>query len=239
MKISVIIPVYNNEKFVRESVESAVNQTLQPDEIILIDDGSTDNTNEILDELSDEYSIVSMYRVKHGGIGHAINEGIKKSTGDIICWLSSDDIWKPEKLETQKIVYDEEKNKDKIIFSDWEEITEFGDTTRVNRYPFFSTTNFRITCNKSCVVNFSTIWIPRSIIEKVGLFPTKDYFETNGGEDYYWLLRSIRLNIDYVHIPVSLVKYRVHDNMLTKKVWGEVKENERRIKDRIEKEFGY
>ncbi len=94
--ISVIIPVYNAEKYVGEAIESVLSQTIQPMEIILIDDGSTDSSAEKVNEYTPD---VELIRQENKGIGGARNTGIKNAKGDIIAFLDSDDLWPEDHLE--------------------------------------------------------------------------------------------------------------------------------------------
>jgi len=82
--ISIIIPVYNCERYIAEAIESALNQTWEDKEIIVIDDGSTDGTAEI----AKSYKVIYIYK-PNGGTGSALNMGIKLARGDWIKWLSA------------------------------------------------------------------------------------------------------------------------------------------------------
>lgn len=98
-KVSVIIPVYNVEKYLRECLDSVINQTLSDIEIICINDGSTDNSGNILDEYSTMDSRIKVIHQVNGGVGNARNVGIKISTGDYIYFLDSDDYIVPDAIE--------------------------------------------------------------------------------------------------------------------------------------------
>ncbi len=99
-QLSVIIPVYNAEKYLEECVDSIRNQTLKDIEIILIDDGSTDASPEILDRLSNEDERIKIFRKENGGAGLARNLGLEKATGEYIGFVDSDDLTEPEMFET-------------------------------------------------------------------------------------------------------------------------------------------
>ena len=99
-KVSVIIPVYNNSNFIRECIDSVINQTYKNLEILIIDDNSTDNSRDIIDSYKDK-RIKKIYFKKNKGAGLARNEGIKKSTGNYICFIDSDDYWVLDKIEKQ------------------------------------------------------------------------------------------------------------------------------------------
>lgn len=100
MKISVIIPAYNVQEYIRRSIESVLCQEIKPFEVIVIDDGSTDNTAKIIKE----YPNIIYYYKENGGEPTARNLGIQKAKGDWIAWLDSDDEWLPNHLENFKKV---------------------------------------------------------------------------------------------------------------------------------------
>lgn len=98
-KISVIIPVYNTAGYLPECIESLLNQTRIPDEIILVDDGSTDNSAKICENYGENYSLIKIIHKKNGGLGFARNTGMQAATGDYICFLDSDDRLEKDCLE--------------------------------------------------------------------------------------------------------------------------------------------
>lgn len=100
--VSVIIPTYNSEKYIEETLNSVLNQTYGEFEIIIIDDCSKDNTFEIVKEYEKKYSnIVCLKQEQNKGVAEARNRGIKKSRGRYIAFLDSDDLWHEKKLEKQ------------------------------------------------------------------------------------------------------------------------------------------
>ncbi|WP_234734743.1 glycosyltransferase family A protein [Tellurirhabdus bombi] len=96
--ISVILPVYNAEKYLEESLESIWAQTLPPQEVIAINDGSTDNSLEILNKFSHKLRIVSR---ENRGICASLNQAIQLAKGELITFLDADDMWVDDKLEQQ------------------------------------------------------------------------------------------------------------------------------------------
>lgn len=98
-KISVIIPAYNSEKTILATITSVQNQTFTDWEIIVIDDGSTDNTLKILEQIQDER--IRIYSYDNRGVSSARNRGINHATGEFISFLDADDLWLPDKLELQ------------------------------------------------------------------------------------------------------------------------------------------
>ena len=103
-KISFIIPIYNTEKYINNCIESIVNQGLENYEIILIDDGSTDNSSQICDTLSESNNNIIVYHRKNSGVSASRNFGIKKSTGDKIFFVDSDDTLEPNSLKNIKSI---------------------------------------------------------------------------------------------------------------------------------------
>jgi len=97
-KVSVIIPNYNYGRFLRQSIESALDQTLKPHEVIVVDDGSTDESNDVLDSFGDAILSVSQ---ENAGVAAARNRGAGIATGDILAFLDADDFWGATKLEKQ------------------------------------------------------------------------------------------------------------------------------------------
>jgi len=97
-KVSIIIPTYNRAHCISSTINSALNQTYPNIEIIVVDDGSNDGTAEAV---SDFGSKISYFYKQNGGVSSARNFGITKSSGELIAFLDSDDIWLPEKLEKQ------------------------------------------------------------------------------------------------------------------------------------------
>jgi GT2 family glycosyltransferase len=99
---SVVIPTYNRGKLLPVAVESALSQTCTPLEILVVDDGSTDDTREVARGFPSQ---VTYIRQENGGVSVARNRGIKKARGDIVAFLDSDDAWEPDKLEVHAEVH--------------------------------------------------------------------------------------------------------------------------------------
>ncbi|MDH3443864.1 MAG: glycosyltransferase family 2 protein [Deltaproteobacteria bacterium] len=96
--VSVIIPAFNSGRFIRETLDSVLHQTYKRLEIIVVDDGSTDNTQQCVEGY---HSSVRYFRKDNGGVGSARNAGLRAGSGDYIAFLDHDDLWLPEKLDIQ------------------------------------------------------------------------------------------------------------------------------------------
>lgn len=116
MKISVIIPVYNSSTYLRKCLDSVVNQTLKDIEIIVINDGSTDDSKNIIEEYSCKYKNINFIDQENKGIGKTRNIGIKKATGEYITFVDSDDYIKENMLE-EYYKYAKKHNFDLVIGS--------------------------------------------------------------------------------------------------------------------------
>lgn len=109
--VSVVIPVYNGDNFVREAIESALSQDYENIEIVVVNDGSPDD-GKTRNACMEYEGKINYYEKENGGCSSAINYGIKKAKGDFISWLSHDDLYKPNKISHQMELY-EKKNLDK------------------------------------------------------------------------------------------------------------------------------
>ena len=108
-KVTVIVPIYNVEKYVRQAIESTINQTYKNLEIILVDDGSTDSSKQICDEYKEKYDRVKVIHKENGGLSDARNAGLEECTGKYIMFLDSDDFLEPDAVEN---MYNEIVKKD-------------------------------------------------------------------------------------------------------------------------------
>ncbi len=97
--VSVVIPVHNGAHFLSEAIESALNQTLRPIEILAVDDASTDNSIRIIEQIKSDIPIRIIRRTANGGPGSARNEGFRNALGELIAFLDQDDVWLPNHLE--------------------------------------------------------------------------------------------------------------------------------------------
>jgi glycosyltransferase involved in cell wall biosynthesis len=97
--ISVIIPVYNGEKTIKQTVESVLNQTFRDFELLIINDGSQDATLEIIQAINDER--IQVFSYQNSGVSASRNRALTKAKGEFISFIDADDLWTPNKLELQ------------------------------------------------------------------------------------------------------------------------------------------
>lgn len=136
MKISVIIPVYNVEKYLKQCVDSVLAQDFTDYEIILVDDGSTDNSPIICDEYARKYPQINVIHKTNGGLSDARNFGIEKAKGDYLMFLDSDDFWEGEKILSDLSIIIDYNNPDIIMhgFTYYYNTTKQKDTTSFDLY---------------------------------------------------------------------------------------------------------
>jgi len=231
MKVSIVIPVYNAEKYIRECVESAINQTYGNIEIITINDGSTDNSLRILQEYSDKIKIISK---SNGGTASALNIGIENMTGEWFKWLSADDVLYPNAI--QELILEGKKFKDKkksILYSNYEIIDSEGKTIKEfiePNYNELSEFELNTLLLDHHIGNGTTSLIHKSALDEYGVFDERIGF----AEDYeLWLRFCLIYGCRLVLVPKVLAKYRLHENQLTQSKAEKALDNATKIRNMI------
>lgn len=213
-KVSIIIPVYNGSNFIKQSIESALAQTYENIEIIVVNDGSTDNgkTAEIVKLFGQKVKYIEK---ENGGVASALNKGIEESSGEYISWLSHDDLYLPNKIEKEIKVLKKLEDKNTIIFSNFDLIDENG--SKITRTAYTKNIKKEELCQgiypvvRGCV-NGCTILIPKLCFKKVGYF--NETLKTTN--DYEMWIRLFNEFPSYF-IEDSIIKYRIHKNQDTNK----------------------
>lgn len=202
--VSIIIPVFNGSKYLREAIDSALNQTYHNIEVIVINDGSDDcgKTEQIATSYGER---VRYYSKPNGGVATALNFGILNMKGEYFSWLSHDDVYYPEKIETQINYLKKIGNKNVALYSDYEFIDHEGKYLRTNRIKHIPPEKFRYSIIISRPVNGCTTLIPKIFFETVGLFNEK----LKTIQDYEMWFRMSE-QFDFIHIPEILIKSRRH-----------------------------
>jgi glycosyltransferase involved in cell wall biosynthesis len=207
--ISVIIPAFNRAHTLPKALDSVLSQTLKPREIIVVDDGSTDETNAVLAN----YPGLCIISQDNRGVSAARNMGIEKAGGDWIAFLDSDDEWLSDKLEKQ---WDAICNDDKLICHTEEIWIRNGQ--RVNpmkKHKKFGGIIYE-RCLPLCVISPSSVMIHRSVFKDVGVFDES----LEVCEDYdLWLRICAKYSVLFIDEPL-IVKYGGHEDQLSRKYWG-------------------
>jgi len=213
MKVSIVIPVYNAEKYLKESLDSALNQSFSDTEVIAVNDGSTDNSLRILEKYSDKIKIINQ---ENGGVASALNTGIKNMTGEWFKWLSADDLLYPNAIE--ELMLEAGKLKDKkhtILYGDFDFIDDKGeiiDHMNEPNYNQLTDFEFNVILLDHLVGNGTTCLIHKSTIDEFGMFKEGIDFEDYELWLRYCLIHKCRLKL----VPKAIAKYRIHKGQLTK-----------------------
>lgn len=200
--VSVIIPTYNRAELVRRAVESVLAQTYKNIEVIVIDDGSTDDTASLLAPYLKH--IVYVLESNNGGsVGRARNIGIKHSKGDYLAFLDSDDEWLPDKLEKQVSLL--KSPNVHIAYCDAYYVDEKGDILAIKRERRRGNILRHLLIDNVVSGSASAVILRRDCFDKVATF--REDIDTPEDWDL-WLRLAFHFDFDYV--PVPLVKIRVH-----------------------------
>ncbi len=203
--ISVVIPAYNAERTILETIESVQKQTFSDLEIILIDDGSIDKTKELVQGVADERLKIFCY--ENAGVAIARNRGIAHAKGEFIAFLDADDLWTPDKLEFQLRAL--QQHLEAGVTYSW--TSYFTDGQRESLIPGNSTFYEGDVYSKLLVNNFlangSNPLVRRKAIESVGEFdPT-----CTPSEDWDFYLR-LAVHWSFVVVPKHQILYRQSQN---------------------------
>ena len=211
MKVSVIIPTFNRFSLISRAIDSVLNQTIKPFEIIVVDDGSSDNTSTFI---KNNYKSVKLIKQNNLGVSKARNVGIKNSSGDWIALLDSDDEWKNNKLEVQ-IKSLSEYDYYSVCHTNEIWIRNGIRVNQKKRHQKYGGDIFD-KCLDICRISPSSIIFKKNIIDEVGWF--------DEGlpicEDYdLWLRITANFKILFIDKPL-VIKYGGHSDQLSKSVNG-------------------
>jgi glycosyltransferase involved in cell wall biosynthesis len=206
-KVSVIIPTYQCATYVSLAVKSVLTQTYRDFDVIVVNDGSTDNTLQVLAEFNEKIQVITQ---ANGGSSAARNTGIRATSSEYIAFLDADDFWLPHKLEQQMPLFEEDPKVGLV----------FGDILLATSKGVLKDTNFKLMPPSKGMVfhdlfkgNFipaTSVVIRRCCIDEVGFFDEG----VLGPEDYdLWLRISQAWNVAYVNEPVAI--YRISPGQLS------------------------
>lgn len=203
-KVSIIMPVYNGGNYFRLALESALRQTANNVEIVVVNDGSTDGgaTDAIAKAYGDRIKYIPQ---ENRGVAGALNTAIANMTGEFFAWLSHDDIYLPHKIESQLKYFDRLGNKDAMLFSDYELIGPSGESIAVAQWSHKDFVNKPMLPLYRGMINGCTIFIPRHILHEFGPFD-----EALRHTQDYDLWNRILAKYEFFHQPEVLIQYRVH-----------------------------
>lgn len=206
--VSAIITGYNYANFLPDAIESVLGQTRIPDEIIVVDDGSTDHTAEVVARYVDR-GVRYVYR-ENGGAGAARNTGIRESKGDWIAFLDGDDRWLPDKLAVQLAHAERNPTVGLVTGSERQVFASGGEPYDVRRKPVGAADFYPRILIENTIGNPSLTLVRRECFERVGLFD-----ETMPlGQDWEMWIRIARAFPVGV-VDAVLILFTRHDTSLT------------------------
>lgn len=209
--IAAIIPLYNGARFIAEAIASVVNQTRPPDEIIIVDDGSTDNGPDVVRELARTIPLTLLTK-SNGGQSAARNFGIRHARSSLVALLDQDDFWYPRHLEVLEQPFLDHVDADRIgwVYSDLDEVEENGGLTRqcllADMGVVHPKTNVFDCLAEDMFILPSAALFRRSAFDAIGGFDER----FSGYEDDDFFLRLLRANYLNIYIPEALSAWRMH-----------------------------
>jgi glycosyltransferase involved in cell wall biosynthesis len=217
-KVSVIMPVLNGRRFIGEAIQSIADQTYSNCELVVVDDGSTDGTQECVQSFMDRLEIRYVRHESPQGIAPSMNDGLRHATGDFISFLDHDDAWFPDFVRTQ-VTYLQEHPETGMVHSDFQTIDVEGNVieasvaaARGRQRP--SGYVFPALFMDSFIVG-NSVMIRRECFTRLGIFDES----LRWGDYHMWLRIARHYRVDYM--PKVLTKYRQHPSQSTRSTAGE------------------
>jgi glycosyltransferase involved in cell wall biosynthesis len=205
-KVSIVIPVHNGARYLAVAIASALDQTYPNVEVVVVDDGSDDTSNAIALGYGNRVKLIEQ---ENRGLGAALNAGIEAMTGAFFCWLSHDDVYKPDKIARQVEFYRRIARDDVALFSDYETIDAVGaETGRVAFEPEIG--GHPRLALWGDYLEASTIFVPKSAFDRFGRFDEALRFTPDID---LWMKWSDHLH--FVHMPEALVQKRLHSDQIS------------------------
>ena len=210
--ISAVVAAYQAERFIGETLESILTQTRPPEEVIVVDDGSTDGTARELERFS---GAIRVLRRPNGGCPAAFNTAFQAARGDFVAMCGADDIWEPQKLEWQLEAIQAYPDAD-VLFG---HAVVFGQIEAEHLRPtgsgLLESSALRNALFIDNCVCAPSVVIRRSLFERLGPF-----VEDFGADDYEYWFRCLRAGARFYYDPRTVMRWRRHENNLSmRKPW--------------------
>jgi len=205
-KITIGIALYNREDLIGEAIESALNQTYKDYEILVVDDGSTDNGKEVVEKYQKENPKIRYVYKEHSGLAETRNVSIKEAKGDYIVWLDADDALMPETLELEIQEFEKDPSLDVVYCDLYKTNKDLNDIVEVARFRQFTRNQFIAALIWCCAVSHNgTMFKKESYLKMGGYDP---YFAR--AQDYeFWTRFAKKPDLKLKHIPKPLYKHRM------------------------------
>jgi len=225
MLVSILICTYNGEKYIKKTITSAINQSYPNIEIIIVDDGSTDNTKKIIKDYSNKYENIKVFFQINKGLPNARNNGINKCNGEWIAFLDQDDLYEYNKIENQ--IKLSKKNKSiKFFFHDTNYINESDEIIDSHMknfilpYPIIiKKLSTELLIKYGSYIDSESVFFKKDVIKNIGNMNTRFSYLC----DYEFFIRvSLKYDIMYTYSKYS--SWRIHDSQQQKNNKNQKKE---------------
>jgi glycosyltransferase involved in cell wall biosynthesis len=204
--VSVVIPVFNAEKYLRQAISSALDQTLPPHEIIIVDDGSTDSSREIASSFGPAVICLSQ---QHQGPSAARNLATARSSGDWIAFLDADDYWLPDKLARQAAVIEADPNVE-LVYTGRTELLPDGTTRDVPAMPVPWVRR---------MLAFEDPIFPTTVMARRSLLMEHPWPDSFKSSEDWWLFYRLSRITTFAAIEEPTAIYRLHLESLNNREW--------------------
>lgn len=231
-KITVYTSCYNQGEYLERAIVSVLHQSVQPYEYILINDGSTDNTKEVMDKWSRKIGFIRAFSLeKQPTTAHVHNYSINRMQGNIWCWMPADDLFRPDLLEKKLKLFNSGMDK-AVIYSSGDTINEKGIVTGEWGMENCSPEDFAMKQYNKCFTGCTGLWVPKELFD-VQLFPT----HAHPCEDYWWTLYMSFKGYKFIKIQDKLYNKRIHSNRVNARLPKEIQERVVVIKQEMKEKF--
>lgn len=225
IKVSIFTSCYNQGEFLTETIESVLNQTYKNFEYFLYDDGSTDETWDIIQKYAEKDNRIIAERLsKQPTLAHIVNRCLSKYKGDIWTWCPSDDIFEPNLLEI-KIKY-QLLNPGAVLYHDALIINEKSEVTAKSIVTVYTPAEIKKLVWEKSMIWMTGIFIPRLVFDNVGGFP--EHIQLS--EDFYWMIKATIHDIDFIGVPNILHRKRKSKNQTSYRRMQDIEENVQKMR---------
>ncbi len=222
--VSIVSPCYNGEKYIGRYLDAIISQTYRPLELILVNDGSKDKTDEIIssykEKLENDDIIFKYIKKENAGTGEAVNDGLKLATGDFLIWPDTDDVLLPNSIE-ERVKFLENNKEFAFVYSDGEAYFESNLDNPIKKIQAIIPNDGYLFEN---VISGNVVFNPCGYMLRMSAFvdvnPSKSIYPSRYGQNIQMLM-PISYKYKCGHLKKVLYKRIDRENSLSKRVWNE------------------
>ena len=232
-QVTVVTPCYNHGLFLDQAIESVLGQIYEDFDYILVDDGSTDNSHNIMLKYAAQDTRITIIKMpKQPNWCYPLNVGIKLMTTPFWVWAPADDILHKDLLLRKLDVA--QKNQQAVIYSDSTHVDKNGKIIKHSQTTITSNEQLYTDIWQTTeLFGFTGIWIPKAVFNIVGMFP--EHIQYSG--DFWWLIRATQNRINFIRIAEELFCKRFHRGQLSQRIKLVIKQHVKDIRCELD-EYG-